>query len=367
LQAEPSPVRCVAFPTDAAAGKGTHDEIAPNRKAPSAWKNDLVLVRYEDMRENASRSTDAELSRQNTAEAFTEVYRQHAPVVCTWLQRRLVWAASDLTAETFAQAWLSRRRFRDERDGSALPWLLGTAGNVLRESVRRAESKRGRVRNSGSHSILPPRTATRRWTRLSPAPDLTSAIGTLPSHERQALELRVIDEQPYQVIADRLGSVRVGFRNSCRPIRGRGAGGFGSLVESVGERRLLWSFVYLAVRGVLGLIVLAGRPGRSKDLEILVLRHELAVLRRQSARPPLTRADRAFLAALSRLLPRAAWTSFLVRPETLLGWHRRLVARRWTYPPTRPGRPPLDPSVVPLILRLAKENPRWDTGGSLAS
>jgi putative transposase len=122
---------------------------------------------------------------------------------------------------------------------------------------------------------------------------------------------------------------------------------------------LLWSFVYLAVRGVLGLIVLAGRPGRSKDLEILVLRHELAVLRRQSARPPLTRADRAFLAALSRLLPRAAWTSFSVRPETLLGWHRRLVARRWTYPPTRPGRPPLDPSVVALILRLAKENPRW--------
>jgi hypothetical protein len=105
---------------------------------------------------------------------------------------------------------------------------------------------------------------------------------------------------------------------------------------------LLWSFVYLAVRGVLGLIVLAARPARSKDLEILVLRHELAVLRRRSARPRLTRADRAFLAALSRLLPRATWTSFSVRPETLLGWHRRLVARRWTFPSTRVGRPPLD-------------------------
>jgi Homeodomain-like domain len=68
---------------------------------------------------------------------------------------------------------------------------------------------------------------------------------------------------------------------------------------------------------------------------------------------------RAFLAAVSRLLPRAAWGCFSVRPETLLGWHRRLVARRWTYPSVRLGRPPLDPSVVALILRLARENPRW--------
>jgi putative transposase len=122
---------------------------------------------------------------------------------------------------------------------------------------------------------------------------------------------------------------------------------------------LLWSFVYLVVRGVLGLVVLAARSSRSKDLEILVLRHELAVLRRQSARPSLTRADRAFLATLSRLLPRAAWTSFSVQPETLLRWHKRLVARRWTYPSAKPGRPRLDPDVVSLILRLARENPRW--------
>jgi transposase InsO family protein len=122
---------------------------------------------------------------------------------------------------------------------------------------------------------------------------------------------------------------------------------------------LLWSFVYLAVRGVFGLIVLAVRPARSKDVEILVLRHELAVLRRQSARPRRTPADRAFLAALSRLLPRAAWACFSVRPETLLGWHRRLVARRWTYPACPIGRPPLDREVAALILRLARENPRW--------
>jgi putative transposase len=122
---------------------------------------------------------------------------------------------------------------------------------------------------------------------------------------------------------------------------------------------LLWSLVYLAVRSLLGLVVLVGRSDRSKELEILVLRHELAVLRRRSPRPCRTRADRAFLAALSRSLPRAAWASFSVRPETLMGWHRRLVARRWTYPSSGPGRPPLDPSVVSLILRLARENPRW--------
>ncbi len=122
---------------------------------------------------------------------------------------------------------------------------------------------------------------------------------------------------------------------------------------------MLWSFAYLVVRGLLSLVVLFGRSSGSNELEILVWRHELAVLRRRSARPTLTRADRAFLAALSRSLPRAGWASFVVRPETLLGWHRRLVARRWTYPPRRPGRPALDPSVVALIVRLARENQRW--------
>lgn len=122
---------------------------------------------------------------------------------------------------------------------------------------------------------------------------------------------------------------------------------------------MFWSLAYLVVRNLFALVWLLGRQRGSKELEILVLRHELAVLRRQSALPRLTRADRALLAALSRSLPRSTWASFLVRPDTLLRWHRQLVARRWTYPHTKPGRPPLEPSVGALILRLARENPHW--------
>jgi len=120
---------------------------------------------------------------------------------------------------------------------------------------------------------------------------------------------------------------------------------------------LLWSFVYLVVRNLFALVWLLGRPRRSKDLEILVLRHELAILRRQASRPKLTRADRALLTSLSRALPRPAWTAFTFRPETVLHWHRQLIARRWTYSHRRPGRPPLKRSLRELILRLARENP----------
>jgi transposase InsO family protein len=122
---------------------------------------------------------------------------------------------------------------------------------------------------------------------------------------------------------------------------------------------LLWSFAYLAVRNLFALVWLLARPRRSKELEILVLRHELAVLRRQAGQPKLTRADRGLLAALSRSLPRAAWAGFPVKPGTLLRWHRQLVARRWTYAHRAPGRPPLEPSLRTLIVRLGRENPHW--------
>jgi putative transposase len=105
--------------------------------------------------------------------------------------------------------------------------------------------------------------------------------------------------------------------------------------------------------------VLLARGDAAKDLEILVLRHQLAVLRRQTPRSRFEPADRAVLAAISRALPRACWSCFVVRPETLLRWHRRLVAGAWTYPHRGTGRPPLDQELQQLIVRLARENPRW--------
>jgi putative transposase len=105
--------------------------------------------------------------------------------------------------------------------------------------------------------------------------------------------------------------------------------------------------------------VLRLRSERSKELEFLVLRHQLHVLQRQVARPRLRTADRVLLAALRRSLPRSAWTSFLVSPATLLRWHRQLVARRWTYPQRSVGRPRTDRSIAELVLRLARENPTW--------
>ena len=121
----------------------------------------------------------------------------------------------------------------------------------------------------------------------------------------------------------------------------------------------LWSFAYLAVRRVLSLMVLVLRRSESKEIEILVLRHELEILRRQQPRPRLEPADRAWFAALSRLLPRKRWSAFGVRPETLLRWHRRLVARRWTYPHRHLGRPPIADELATLIVALATDNPTW--------
>ncbi|MGH9298515.1 MAG: integrase core domain-containing protein [Acidimicrobiales bacterium] len=121
---------------------------------------------------------------------------------------------------------------------------------------------------------------------------------------------------------------------------------------------MVWSFCYLALRCLLQLALLRPRSKEFKELEIVVLRHELAVLLRQVGRAELTTADRTLLAAASRLLPRTRWRCFMVTPTTLLRWHRRLVARRWTYE-RRSGRPPIEDGIRALVLRLARENPRW--------
>jgi RNA polymerase sigma-70 factor, ECF subfamily len=152
--------------------------------------------------------TDAELmhTAESDAAAFGELYRRHAPTVHGWLRRRLDWAASDLTAEAFAQAWLSRRSFRDEADGSALPWLLGIARNVVRESARRNEVETRARRRLGLRTDLASEDGYAAVEdRLSPSEALADALETLPGHEREALELRIVDELPYADVADRLG------------------------------------------------------------------------------------------------------------------------------------------------------------------
>src|SRR5258705_8513247 len=101
----------------------------------------------------------------------------------------------------------------------------------------------------------------------------------------------------------------------------------------------------LVLRQVLQLIVLGLRGERAKEVEILVLRHQVAMLRRQVSRLNLEPSDRAVLSALSRLLPRPRWAAFFITPATLLHWHHNLIALRWTYPRHRPGRPPVQAEI----------------------
>ena len=119
------------------------------------------------------------------------------------------------------------------------------------------------------------------------------------------------------------------------------------------------SFLYRAFCRVLQLIRLVVRNDTDLAVEVVMLRHEVAVLRRQVHRPMLEPADRAVLAGVARLLPRRQLGRFFVKPATLLRWHRDLVTKHWTYPPSRPGRPGIPTGTTALILRLAKENPTW--------
>src|SRR5512132_3802122 len=115
---------------------------------------------------------------------------------------------------------------------------------------------------------------------------------------------------------------------------------------------------YLILIGLLNWLALLGRATSSKNIELLVLRHEVAVLRSTNPKPRLDWADRALFAALIRRLPAVLRGHRLVTPATILRWHRRLVTRKWTYP-NRSGRPPIDPIIVALIERMARENENW--------
>jgi RNA polymerase sigma-70 factor (ECF subfamily) len=159
--------------------------------------------------------SDAELIRDAAvdAAAFGELYERHVRAIHSWFERRLAWAAVDLTAETFARAWLRRGRFRDQRSGSALPWLLGIASHVLRESVRRdrletrARERLGLPLDLGSDEGYSGVEA-----RLSPRLSLAHELAQLPQEQRRAVELGVLDEHAYPVVALRLSIRRAAAR-----------------------------------------------------------------------------------------------------------------------------------------------------------
>ena len=121
---------------------------------------------------------------------------------------------------------------------------------------------------------------------------------------------------------------------------------------------MFFFLVNLALRR-LGRLFVGRSVVAALEVENAVLRHQLRVLRRSAKRPLLSRADRVVLAAASRLVPRERWAVFLVSPQTLLRWHRELVRRKWTYRRRSPGRPRLDPAVRELVVRMARENPKW--------
>jgi putative transposase len=117
--------------------------------------------------------------------------------------------------------------------------------------------------------------------------------------------------------------------------------------------------IYLLFSKLLSWMVLRTRSDTTKEIEILVLRHQLAVLQRRTLRPRMGWPDRALIAALTRLLPTRRRLGFLVTPATVLRWHRRLVTRHWTTRPARSGRPSIPDGLRALAVRLAKENPNW--------
>jgi RNA polymerase sigma-70 factor (ECF subfamily) len=152
-----------------------------------------------------SRASDAELLAAEDADAFVVVYDRHVARLFSWARARSGDHAADLTAEVFARAWLRRRSFKDQADGSALPWLYGIAQNVLRDSLRRQRVEdRARARLGLPLTVATDPAYESVDQRLSLPDAALQAIAALPEAERELLDLRVVQERSYEEIADRL-------------------------------------------------------------------------------------------------------------------------------------------------------------------
>lgn len=157
------------------------------------------------VRRDLAKASDAELLRAGTRDAFAEVYDRHVREVLAWARARIGEPAADLTAEVFARAWLRRSRFRDQEQGSALPWLLGIAQNVLRESLRKQRIEdSGRRRLGIPHPVVRDAELDAVHERLSLSDEKRRALASLPQEDRELLRLRVIEERPYREIAAQL-------------------------------------------------------------------------------------------------------------------------------------------------------------------
>jgi len=178
-------------------------------------------------------ASDAELIRRarKDADAFSELYLRHHAQLYRWFRSRLPEAeASELTAEVFAQAALGLRRFRDEAGGSALPWLFGIAKNLLRRYDARGRLETAARRRLGMplrSYDLESEEVERRLDASALRPELESALGSLPGDQRAALELRVVEERPYQEVAAVLGCSETAARLRVMRALGRLARSFG--------------------------------------------------------------------------------------------------------------------------------------------
>ena len=153
-----------------------------------------------------SGASDAELLRlsDENGEAFGLLYDRHVESIFTWLRARVGEPAADLTAEVFARAWLNRSRFRDEANGSAGPWLFGIAGNLYRDWLRRKRVETSARRRLGLTELADDPDLERVDERLSLPADALEALASLGSADRDALELRVVEDRPYAEVASRL-------------------------------------------------------------------------------------------------------------------------------------------------------------------